>query len=47
MRAIVDSPLLQGVRLVLMTRDAHGLYAQFGFGPLASPEQWMIRPERI
>jgi hypothetical protein len=47
MRAIVDSPLLQGVRLVLTTRDAHGLYEQFGFRHLASPEQWMIRPEPI
>jgi GNAT superfamily N-acetyltransferase len=28
-------------RMLLATRDAHGLYAQLGFGPLAAPEQWM------
>ena len=30
-------------RLVLGTRDAHGLYAQFGFTPLTKPERWMER----
>ena len=35
-------PDLQGLRrLHLATRDAHGLYAQFGFGPLTGPEKWM------
>ncbi|MBW8813551.1 MAG: GNAT family N-acetyltransferase [Caulobacterales bacterium] len=35
-------PDLQGLRrLHLATRDAHGLYAQFGFGPLTAPETWM------
>jgi len=35
-------PDLQGFRrLHLATRDAHGLYAQFGFGPLTSVENWM------
>jgi hypothetical protein len=29
--------------LVLGTRDAHGLYAQFGFTPLTNPERWMER----
>lgn len=28
-------------RLVLATRDAHGLYAQFGFKPLKTPESFM------
>ncbi len=28
-------------RLVLATRDAHGVYARLGFGPLARPERWM------
>lgn len=28
-------------RLVLATRDAHGLYAQFGFRPLKTPESFM------
>jgi GNAT superfamily N-acetyltransferase len=28
-------------RLVLGTRDAHGVYAPLGFAPLACPERWM------
>ncbi|MFY7997419.1 MAG: GNAT family N-acetyltransferase [Candidatus Kapaibacteriota bacterium] len=33
---------LQGLRRwSLATRDAHGLYAQFGFTPLSKPEIWM------
>jgi len=35
-------PDLQGFRRMhLATRDAHGLYAQFGFGPLTGPDSWM------
>ena len=35
-------PDLQGFRRMhLATRDAHGLYAQFGFGPLTVAENWM------
>ncbi|SRR5258708_5705989 len=35
-------PRLQGLRRwSLVTRDAHGLYSQFGFTPLKSPERWM------
>ena len=35
-------PDLQGFRrLHLATRDAHALYAQFGFMPLSRPESWM------
>jgi hypothetical protein len=30
-------------RVMLGTHDAHGLYAQFGFGPLSRPEVWMER----
>lgn len=42
MRAVLDHPELQGLRMfVLGTRDAHGLYARFGFGPLAEPGRWM------
>ena len=42
MRAIVGHPDLQGLRrLLLATRDAHGLYAQFGFEPLTHPEYYM------
>jgi GNAT superfamily N-acetyltransferase len=33
---------LQGLRrFMLATRDAHGLYAQFGFTPLTNVERWM------
>lgn len=42
MEAIVSHPDLQGLRrFVLVTRDAHGLYEQFGFRPLARPEGYM------
>jgi len=35
-------PDLQGFRRMhLATRDAHGLYAQFGFRPLTAAENWM------
>ncbi|MFT3797210.1 GNAT family N-acetyltransferase [Microbacterium sp.] len=30
-------------RIALATADAHGLYAQFGFAPLADPTMWMTR----
>ena len=42
MQCILEHPSLQGLRRwVLGTRDAHGLYAQFGFRPLQSPEIFM------
>ena len=42
MTAVVSHPQLQGLRRwVLATRDAHGLYAKFGFTPLAAPERFM------
>jgi len=35
-------PDLQGFRrLHLATRDAHGLYGQFGFTPLTGVDRWM------
>ena len=45
--AVIAHPQLQGLRRFLLgTRDAHGLYAQFGFKPLALPERFMeIRAE--
>ena len=45
--AVLAHPRLQGMRrFMLGTRDAHGLYARFGFQPLAQPERFMeIRPE--
>jgi len=42
MECILSHPELQGLRRwLLATRDAHGLYAQFGFRPLARPERFM------
>jgi|SRR5437868_2634479 len=42
MRSIMDHPQLQGLRRwMLGTKDAHGLYAQFGFQPLDMPERIM------
>jgi len=41
-RAILEHAELQGVRrFLLATRDAQGLYAQFGFQPLSNPERYM------
>jgi GNAT superfamily N-acetyltransferase len=43
--AIVTDPRLAGLkRMLLATRDAHGLYAGFGFEPLGEPGMWMVRP---
>jgi GNAT superfamily N-acetyltransferase len=40
--AILAHPRLQGLRRFLLgTRDAHGLYAQFGFEPIKYPERFM------
>jgi GNAT superfamily N-acetyltransferase len=42
MRAVLDHPDLQNLRLFLLrTSDAHGLYEQFGFRPVANPESLM------
>ena len=44
MEAVVSHPSVQGQRRwVLLTRDAHGLYARHGFAPLAAPERYMER----
>ncbi|QFU16794.1 GNAT family N-acetyltransferase [Microvirga thermotolerans] len=43
-RAVLDHPDLQDLRRwMLVTRDAHGLYAPFGFEPLADPARVMVR----
>lgn len=47
METVMSHPDLQGLRRwTLVTRDAHGLYKQFGFDTLANPNGWMeiIRP---
>lgn len=42
METIHAHPDLQGLRRwMLATRDAHGLYEQFGWTPLDHPERWM------
>jgi GNAT superfamily N-acetyltransferase len=44
MEAIDVHPELQGLRRWgLMTQDAHGLYARFGYTPLANPDRAMER----
>lgn len=41
---ILAHPELRCVwRWLLATRDAHDLYAKFGFATLAEPERWMLR----
>lgn len=42
MAYVKGHPDLQGFRRMhLATRDAHGLYVQFGFGPLTGADRWM------
>jgi GNAT superfamily N-acetyltransferase len=44
MECIVAHPDLQGLRrMLLATRDAQGLYRQYGFSPLDAPERFMHR----
>lgn len=44
MECMTGHPDLQGLRRwVLATRDAHGLYRQFGFTEIANPDRWMHR----
>jgi len=44
MEVIMSHPQLVGMRRwVLATRDAHGLYRQFGFVEMLQPERWMER----
>jgi N-acetylglutamate synthase-like GNAT family acetyltransferase len=44
MEAIWSHPDLQGQRRwLLCTRDAHGLYEQYGFRRVENPESWMER----
>lgn len=42
MECVTQHPALQGLRRwILLTRDAHGLYQQFGFTPLKSADRYM------
>jgi len=46
MEVILSHRDLQGFRRwVLATKDAHSLYARFGFIALHRPERWMERPD--
>ena len=43
MEVILDHPKLAGLRrIMLATKDAHGLYKQYGFTPLTNVERWMV-----
>lgn len=47
MEAMLSHPELQGLRRwILATKDAHGLYEQFGFSELKFPERWMELPAK-
>jgi GNAT superfamily N-acetyltransferase len=42
--SIMHHPDLQGLRrFLLATRDAHSLYARFGFAPLSNPSRFLER----
>ena len=44
MACVHAHPELQGLRRwILLTRDAHALYRQHGWTPLAKPDRWMER----
>lgn len=44
MSCVLAHPELQGLRRwILATRDAHGLYEQYGFHALENPPRWMER----
>ena len=48
MQAVMEHPGLQGLRRFnLVTRDAHGLYRQFGFSEIQRPDRHMeiLRPD--
>jgi GNAT superfamily N-acetyltransferase len=48
MECVMGHPALRGLRRVLLaTRDAHGLYQRYGFTPLADPARFMevFRPD--
>lgn len=44
LEAVHSHPDLQGLRRwMLATKDAHGLYSQFGWVTLGPPERWMMK----
>jgi len=47
MAEVMIHPRLQGLRRwILLTSDAHGLYKQFGWRPIESPDKWMEKHEK-
>ena len=45
-KVVTEHPEVRGLRFLLGTKDAHGLYAKFGFTPIANPERLMeVRPD--
>jgi len=45
---VLEHPQLQGLRrFTLATRDAHSLYAQFGFSLFDKPERWMQKHDPV
>jgi len=44
MACLLDEPdCAKTKNLFLGTRDAHGLYAQYGWAPLERPDRWLMR----
>jgi GNAT superfamily N-acetyltransferase len=42
MQCVMQHPAFANLRRwILLTRDAHGLYAQFGFTPVSAPKRYM------
>ena len=47
LKTILEHPELQNLRRwILATKDAHGLYAQFGFQQFVFSERWMELPAK-
>ncbi|WP_344973969.1 GNAT family N-acetyltransferase [Compostibacter hankyongensis] len=44
LQEITAHPQLQDLKWGLETKDAHGLYEQFGFRPLSAPQDMMRKP---
>ncbi len=47
MKFIMDLEQMKTCTWMLATADAHGLYAQFGFYPLAKPEKIMRKEAEL
>jgi GNAT superfamily N-acetyltransferase len=44
-QGVIDALAPLGLkRMLLATKDAHGLYERFGFAPLEAPDRWMLLP---